>query len=82
LVHKAPRSFGVAPCPAAKAADTRYLCTTKVCRRYGRHRTWLWRHLRDGFPQPALRIAGQPYWLVADLDDFDRRAAVKGEGKP
>jgi hypothetical protein len=69
--------------PAAESADARFLTSAQVLRRYGgRHRTWLFRRRHDGsgFPDPAMRVAGQNYWRLSDLDAFDRRATSKAQG--
>jgi hypothetical protein len=65
-----------------------YLTSQQVLVRYGgRHRTWLFRRRHDGsgFPDPAMRIAGQPYWRVSDLDAYDaslRQVEGKRPGNP
>jgi predicted DNA-binding transcriptional regulator AlpA len=54
-----------------------YLRGPDVLKRYGIHETTLWRWLRDpdlayvGFPRP-LRIRGRRYWLLHELEEWER----------
>lgn len=60
-------------------ADAKYLSANAVCARYdGKSKMTLYRWCKDpdlNFPKP-VKIRGQNYWLVSELDAYD--SAMEG----
>jgi hypothetical protein len=62
--------------PAEQSAETVYLNSEQVTRRYGRRgKTWVWRAVKaKRLPPPAFYLCGQKLWALADLEAMEAAA--------